>query len=74
MPCWVKDPWLPTVPVLLEDVPHWCISVKDLIKDVSFNWSFKGLQSLYLTLWLFKDMCCPDRVSLPPSVSSGKEN
>ena len=36
--------------------------------DVLIGWVLKGLQSLQLTLWLLRGVCCTDRVSLPQSV------
>ena len=32
--------------------------------DVLVGGMLKGLQSLHLTLWLFRDVCCTDKASL----------
>ena len=60
--------WLPTVLNMLEDIPHWCPIVKDLVTPVSVGWVLKGLPLLHLTLWLLRDMCCTDKGSLPQPV------
>ena len=67
-PCWMEDPWLPTVLNMLADIPHWCPIIKYLIKDVSVGQVLKGLPYLHLTLWLFSDVCYADRGFLPQSV------
>ena len=67
-PCWMEAPWLPTVLSMVADVTWWCPIVKDLIMDVSVGQMLKGLQYLYLTLWLLSNMCYADRGSLPRSV------
>ena len=67
-PYWMEASWLPTVLNMLADIPHYCSVTKDLIMDVLVGQVLKSLQSLYLALWLFRDMCCPDKGSLPQSV------
>ena len=52
---------------MLEDIPLEGPFVKDVIWDVSVDWVLKGLPSMYLTLLLFRDMCCEDKGSLPRS-------
>ena len=42
--------------------------VKDLIRDISVDLAFKGLQSLHLIHWLLRGACCADRGSLLHSV------
>ena len=32
-PCWMEDIWLPTVPNMLEEIPHWCPIFKGLFRD-----------------------------------------
>ena len=56
---------LPTVLNMLEDIPHQCPIVKDLIMDVLLGWLLKGVALLHLTLWLLRDVCCTDRSYLP---------
>ena len=41
---------------------------KNLVMDVSVGWVLKVLQSLHLTLWLLRDVCCTDKGSIPPFV------
>ena len=41
----------------VEDIPHWCAFVKDLVRDVLVGWVLKHMSSLYLTHWPPKDMC-----------------
>ena len=67
-PCWREAPWLPTVLNMLVDVPQQCPLLKNLIMDVLVGQALKGLQYLYLTLWLLSNMCYADRGSLPQSV------
>ena len=57
-PCWMEAPWLPTVLSIAEDIPHQCLIGKDLIMAVLGSWVLKGLQSLHLTLFLLRDVCC----------------
>ena len=66
--CWMEAPWLPTVLSMLADIPRQCPIVKDLIVDVSVGQALKGLQYLYLTLWLLSDVCYANKGSLPLSV------
>ena len=49
-PFWMEAPWLPTVLSMLEDFPHWCPIVQNLIMDVLVYWVLKGLPSLHLTM------------------------
>ena len=42
-PCWMEDPWLPTVFNMLVDVPQQCPLLKNLIVDVSIGQELKGL-------------------------------
>ena len=63
--CWMEATLFPKVLNILEEIPHWCPIVKDLIIDVSVTQVFKGLQLLHLTLWLLRDVCCTDKGSLP---------
>ena len=42
-------------------------SHKKISMDVSIDWVLKGLQSLHLTLWLLRDVCCADK-GFSPSV------
>ena len=67
-PCWMEDPWLPTVLNMLADIPQWCPIIKYLIMDVSIGQALKGLQYLHLTLWLLSNVCCGDRGSLCQSI------
>ena len=66
VPCWMEAPWLPTVLNMLEDIPHHCPIIRNVIRYVSVV--LKGLLSLHLTLWLLRDMCYPDKGSLLQSV------
>ena len=52
-PCWMEAPWLPTIPNMLADVPHWqCPIIKDLIMDVSVGpCSSRVCDICILTLW-----------------------
>ena len=49
-PCWMEDPWLPTVLNMLAYTPQWCPIIKDLVMDVSVGQALKGLPYLHLTL------------------------
>ena len=60
--------WLSTVLIMLEDIPHCCPVVRDLVMDVSIGQVLKGLPYLHLTLWLLRDICCTDNGSLPQPV------
>ena len=51
-PCLIEVPWLATVLNMLEDVPHQCPIIKDLIADVLVGWLLKGLPLLHLTCLL----------------------
>ena len=42
-PCWMEAPWLPPFSTCLEDIPHWCPFIKDLIMVVSVEWVLKNL-------------------------------
>ena len=53
---------------MLEDIPHNCLMVKDLVRDVTVDLVMNGLPSLHLTHWLLRDVCCIDKGSLPQSV------
>ena len=57
--------WLPTVLIMLADVPQCCPVIEDLIMDVLVGQVLKSLPYLHLTLWLLRDMCCAERGSLP---------
>ena len=48
---------------MLEGVPQCCP-----VMDVLIDQMLKGLPFLHLTLWLLRDMCCPDKGSLPHPV------
>ena len=67
-PCWMEAPCLSTAHNILAEIPHWCPMVKDLVRDVSVSRMLKGLQSLHLTLLLFRDVFYADRGSSLPSV------
>ena len=67
--CWMEASWLPTVLNMLEDIPLHCLVIKDLTMDVLVGQVLKDLPYLHLTLWLFRDMCCTDKGSLPQSQS-----
>ena len=67
-PCWMEAPWLPTVLILLADIPQWCPIIKDLIADVLVGQVLKDLPHVHLTLWLLSDECYADRGSLPQFV------
>ena len=60
----MKAPWLPTVLNMLADIPQHFPILKDVIVDVLVGHMLKGLPYLHLTLWLLRDVCCADRVSL----------
>ena len=60
--------WLSIILSMLEDIIDQYQIVKSLITNVLVDWVLKGLSSLHVTLWLLRDMCCPDKVSLPQSV------
>ena len=60
--------WLPTVLNMLEDIPHWCPIIKDIITDVSVGWELKGLLLWHFTLWLLRVMCCTEKGYLLQSV------
>ena len=64
----MEAPWLPTVLTMLEDIPWQCPVVKHFIMDVLVGQVLRGLPYLHLTLWLPRDMCCPDKGSLLQSV------
>ena len=49
---------------MLADNPQNCPIIKDLIMDVLVGHMFKGLPYLYLTLWLFRDVCSINRCSV----------
>ena len=55
-PCWLEDPWLPVVLNMLEEIPHWFPILRDLFNDVLAGLVLKGLPSLHLILWLFRDI------------------
>ena len=57
----MEAPWLSTVFSMLDDIHHWFPIVNDLIMDVLVGWVLKGVQSLHLTLWLLRDVCCTDK-------------
>ena len=57
-----------TVLIMLDNIPHWCPIMKDLIMDVSVDQALKVLPLLHLTFWLVRDVCCTDKGSLPQSV------
>ena len=63
-PCLMEAPWFPSVLTMLEDIPHECPIIKDLVRDVPVDWVLKGLPSLHLTLWLLSDIHCIDKGSL----------
>ena len=63
-PCWMHVSWLPKVFNMLEDIPHRCTIIKDLVRDISVDQVPKGLQSLCVTLGS-SDTCCTDKHSLP---------
>ena len=67
----MKILWPPKVLNTLAAIPHWYH--KNIIKDVSVNWILKGLPLQHLTLWLLRDACCKDIVSLPQSVRQWPE-
>ena len=46
---------------MLEDIPHQCPILEDLIIDVLVGQAPKGLPLLHFTLWLLRDMCCTDK-------------
>ena len=60
--------WLPTGLNMLVDFPHCCPVVQNLVTDVLVDCVLKGLLSLHLTLWLLRDVCCADKVSVPHPV------
>ena len=66
-PCWMEVPWLATVLNMLEDVPHQCHIVKDLVTDISVGSMPKGVPLLYVTLCLLSNVCCIDKGSIPQS-------
>ena len=51
----------------MEDIPCQCHIIKDLVMGVSVSWVLKGLQSLHLTFWLLRDVCCTDKGAVPQS-------
>ena len=57
-PCWVEAPWLLMVLNMLEDIPHLCPVIKDLIIEDLVGQVLKGLPLLYLTLWLLRSEMC----------------
>ena len=65
---WMEAPWLPTVLIMLADIPWQCPIIKDLVMDVSVGQGLKGLPYLHLTLWLHSNVCYADKGSLPQSV------
>ena len=73
VPCWIEAPWFSRVLHMLENIPYRCPIRKDLIMDVSVSSVLKGLPSLHLSLWLFRDVSCTDKGFLPKSVSQWQE-
>ena len=67
-PWWMEAPWLLTVLNILENIPHQCPFINNLIIDVLVGLVLKNLWWLYLTLWMLRDVCCGDKGSLPQSV------
>ena len=48
--CQMEAPWLPTVFNILEDIPYWCPTSKDLSTGVLVGCVFKGLPLPHLIL------------------------
>ena len=51
--CWIEGPLLPTVSIMLEDIPDWNVSVGQVLK---------GQPSLHLIKDDKGDVCCTDMV------------
>ena len=65
--CCMEVPRLLRFLNMFADVACWCPLIQDLVMGVSCGWVLKGMQSLHLTLWLLRDMCCTDKGSHPLS-------
>ena len=46
---------------MLEDIPHGCPIITNLIMAVLVDCMLEGLLSLHLTLWLLRDVCCTEK-------------
>ena len=62
---WMETTWLPTILSMLEDIPHQCPIVKDLVTSVLVSLVLKGLPLLHISLWLLSVVSCTDKGSLP---------
>ena len=67
VPCWMEASCLPTVLSMFETISHWC-PIINIVMDILIDWLLKGLPSLNLTLWLFRDVCGRDKGCIPKSV------
>ena len=62
--CLLEDPWIPTVLSMLENFPHQCPIILDLVRNVSVGWLLMVLPFHLGT----QETCCTDKSSLPQSV------
>ena len=57
-----EAPWHPIILSMLEDIPCWCPTVKNVIMNASIDQMLKGLPSAHLTLWLLELCAVQTRV------------